>query len=225
MKCTSRTLRALATTAVLSLSASAMAVPIGGVEFPQGAVSFADSVVSYSPGLVGGNPSDPHRGAANALGVPNYTGTNSCASQAACTFVSLGDGGSIVLRFLDNVLTGSDSSALDLWIFEVGPDVEDTFVDISTDGTTWLSVGAVGGATAGIDIDAFGHGSGSSFAYVRLTDNGDLDGQTGATVGADIDAVGAITTRRVTLVPEPGALALLGAAIVGMTLVSRRRRA
>ena len=169
MKSTSHYLRVLAFGAMLSLSASAFAVPVEGVEFPQGAVSFADSVVSYTPGLVGGNPTDPHRGAANALGIPNYNGVNGCASQAACTFVSLGDGGNIVLRVVDNVLTGSDSSALDLWVFEVGPDVEDTLVDISTDGTTWISVGAVGGSTAGIDIDAFGFGSSSAFAYIRLT--------------------------------------------------------
>lgn len=213
--------RMLGALAAVMLSTPAHAVLIGGVEFPQGAVSFADAVVSYSPGVVGVNPTDPHRGAFNALGVPDYNGVNSCASQAACSFVSLGDGGSIVLRFDDNKLTGSDSNALDLWIFEVGPDVEDTFVDISADGITWHSVGAVGGSTSGIDIDAFGFGIGDLFGFVRLTDNTNEGGQDGATVGADIDAVGAISTVR-TPIPEPAGLALLGLGLAALGVARRR---
>lgn len=201
---------------------AAQATLIGGVEFPQGAVSFADQVASYNVGAVSPTqPSDPHRGAFNALGVPDYAGDNSCSSQADCTFVSLGDGGSLVVRFVDNKLTGSGSSALDLWIFEVGPDVEDTFVEISVDGTVWFSVGKVGGATAGVDIDAFGHGIGSSFGYVRLTDDPLLDGQSGATVGADIDAVGAISTIS-TPVPEPSALLLTATALLALRRLGRR---
>jgi hypothetical protein len=107
-------------------------------------------------------------------------------------------------------------------VFEVGPDIEDTFVEVSVDGSTWLSVGAVGGSTSGVDIDAFGYGSASAFGYVRLTDNGALDGQSGSTVGADIDAVGAISTQRRS-VPEPGVMGLLAAALGAAFLVSRRR--
>jgi hypothetical protein len=57
---------------------------------------------------------DPHLGSANARQLPNYAGVNACASQASCTFVSLGDGGSLTLRFIDNALAGSDCAALDL---------------------------------------------------------------------------------------------------------------
>jgi hypothetical protein len=129
--------------------------------------------------------------------------------------VSLGDGGQITLRFTNNSLTGSGSSALDLWIFEVGPDVEDTFVDISKDGANWFSVGKVAGATAGIDIDAYGFGTSDFFSYVRLTDDTDEGEQgNGQTVGADIDAVGAISSAPpVNQVPEPTTLALLGIAL------------
>jgi hypothetical protein len=130
-----------------------------------------------------------------------------------------------VARFLDNVLTGSDSPAADLWIFEIGPDVEDMFVDISTDGTNWISVGAVGGATSGVDLDYFGFGSSASFSYVRLTDDTAKGDQSGPTVGADIDAIGAISTRVTSGVPEPAtwALMLVGFGAVGASLRSRRR--
>jgi hypothetical protein len=207
---------ALATVAAVT---PAQAVLIGGVEFPQGMASFADSVVSYAPGPTA--PTTPHQGAFNALGAPNYNGVNSCGTQAACTFVSLGDGGSIVLSFDDNRLTGSGSSAADLWIFEIGPQVEDMFVDISMDSVIWHDVGMVGGSTAGVDIDAYGFGPLHRFAYVRLTDDPNADATTGTTVGADIDAVGAISS--VAVIPEPQTYALLLAGLGLLGFAARRR--
>jgi PEP-CTERM motif-containing protein len=192
----------------------------GGTDFPQGAISFADTLVGYAPGLVGGNPSEPHRGAFNALGLPNYAGVD-CLTQAGCTFVSLGDGGNIVLRFDDNKLTGSGGNSLDLWVFEVGPQIEDTFVEVSVDGLTWSPVGKVLGSTAGIDIDAFGFGPSNLFSFVRLTDDPNEGGQSGITVGADIDAVGAISTVS-TPVPEPGSFGLLAAGLLVLFLRIRQ---
>ena len=157
----------------LAITPSAHAVFVGntqgGTDFPQGAVSFADTLVAYTLG--GGGVTAAHQGAFNAIGLPNYAGTNSCPSQAGCTFVSLGDGGSVVLRFDDNKLTGSGDNALDLWVFEVGPDIEDTFVEISKNGLNWSPVGKVFGSTAGIDIDAFGFGPADLFGFIRLTDD------------------------------------------------------
>ena len=215
-----RLIPALSVVALLGIGVSpAGAVFIGnsqgGTDFPQGAVSFADEVVSYDP--LGG-PSAANQGASQSLGLPDYVSGGGCIDLAACTFVSLGDGGSITLRFTDNVLTGSDNADLDLWIFEVGPDVEDTFVELSADGTGWTAVGKVFGSTAGIDIDAFGFGTSSAFAFVRLTDDGGEGDQSGISVGADIDAVGAISTRPV---PEPGTFALLA---LGAAALSARRR-
>jgi hypothetical protein len=193
----------------------------GGADFPQGPVSFADAVGSYTPGLVGSNPTIPNRGADNALGVPDYAGSVYCATQSGCPYVSLGDGGNIVLRFVNNLLTGSNSSDLDLWVFEVGPDVEDTFVDISQDGVNWHPVGKVFGSTSGIDIDAFGFSVDDFFGFVRLTDDTNADDQNGASVGADIDAVGAIST---TVVPAPGALLLFATALAAVGSRVRRSR-
>jgi len=217
----------LASAAFCLTPGQANAVIIGGVDFPQGAISFADSVVSYLPGLEGASPTAPHQGAVNALDVPDYAGGNGCASIEACTFVSLGVGGQLVVRFDNNILTGSDSDAFDLWIFEIGPDVEDTTVELSNDGQSWVSAGFVTGNTRGVDIDFFGFGSNSAFSYVRLTDVAGEGDTSGVTVGADIDAVGAISTRAVVPpVPEPAtwAMMIIGIGGVGLSARARKRR-
>lgn len=161
----------------------AQATLYGGVDFPQGLISFADEVVNYSP-----TQTDvilpQYMIQDNALGAPNTAA------------VTLGSNGTIVLKFTDNFLTGSDDNTDDLWIFEVGPDVKSTFVWLSKDGTNWLSIGGIGGSTRGIDIDAFGYGTADQFAYVMLQDDPN-QGDTGPdSPGADIDAVGAISTVR-----------------------------
>lgn len=200
-------------------SATASATVFHGVDFPDGSVSFADSVVLYDPAFGGGaTPTATYRDTSQALGIPNYPeGTDP-------EYVSLGAGGRIVLRFTDNSLTGSGDAALDLWIFEVGPDVEDTFVDISKDGSVWFSVGKVFGATSGIDIDAYGFGTSDFFSFVRLTDDIKEGDTTGVTVGADIDAVGAISSAPPVNVPEPAVLGLLAVGFAGMVYQRQKRR-
>ncbi|MDH5274979.1 MAG: PEP-CTERM sorting domain-containing protein [Gammaproteobacteria bacterium] len=190
------------------------------VEFPAGAISFADELVDFSPGII----FDPARGldiplapyldGNNVLGPPDmdllqslncFDGTPTVED---CKFASLGSLGSLTVRFTDNLLTGDGSASPDLWIFEAGP-ADLTFVDISTDGIGWSGVGSIDGYT-GVDLDAFGFGPGSTFAYVRLRDA--PGGQpTGDTLGADIDAIGAITT-----VPLPTAGLLLLSALLGV---------
>jgi hypothetical protein len=215
----SRTLLGLAMLGVLHVSihpawAAFIGNIQGGADFPAGAVSFADAVADFSPVIKSNQPNPQYLEATKALGLPDYVGNDA----SAITYASLGDGGSITLRFIDNYLTGSNSPEPDLFIFEVGPDVEDTFVEISKNGLDFFPVGKVGGSFSTIDIDAFGYRTADEFAYVRLTDDPSLDDQTGVTVGADIDAVGAIST---VAVPEPATLAMLTMLI---PLVLRRRR-
>lgn len=202
--------------AIVLLATPCSADIYGGVEFPGGAASFADVVVSYDPVIKSGEPTPPYRDATQSLGIPDY-------GDPGITYVSLGSGGSITLRFTDNSLTGSDSPDKDLWIFEIGPDVEDTFVEISMDGVTWYDVGKVLGSTKGVDIDAYGFHSGQYFSFVRLTDDPNEGDKTGSTVGADIDAVGAISSAPpVPPTPEPATLVLLSCGLLAVGSRSRR---
>jgi hypothetical protein len=130
--------------------------------------------------------------------------------------VTLGHGGLLELLFTDNFLTNSGDGQNDLHIFEVGPDVEDTFVAVrptaateallgpafDADGDGFYEVGKVLGATSSIDIDAFfpGYGPGLLlFDAVQLIDDPCEGGAVGGTPGADIDAVGAIASEPVTI--------------------------
>lgn len=151
----------------------------GGVSFPAGAASFADRVIRYDPKYGGGPaPDETQQDARQILGVPGQGE------------MSLGRGGRLRVQFLDNSLSGSDDSQPDLYIFEVGGD-ETTHVDISKDGRRWFSVGMATGFAFGIDIDEYGFDSADRFSYVRITDDGDSNGDFYLTAGADLVAVGA----------------------------------
>ena len=163
----------------------------GGQVFDSGFLAFADNVVSYNP-IGGGVPPIP--GLDNpiqATGAPNYTGTGE--PQINQNVVSLGRGGELVLEFTNNFLTGSGNADPDLMIFEVG-DSEEVGVELSVDGVTYIDVGRASGASPTIDIDAFGFSTISRIPFVRLTDLANQGAQSGDSVGADIDAVGAISS-------------------------------
>lgn len=156
---------------------------ISDVEFPAGVVSFADKVVDYNPSFGGGPvPDITQQDSRQILGVPGQGE------------MSLGNGGQIVVKFLDNKLTGNGNSQPDLYVFEVGAP-ETTLVEIRKNTGPWYSVGTATGYASGIDIDAFGFGQGDRFTSVRLTDDGDSPGG-GLTPGADLVAVGAHSTIR-----------------------------
>ncbi len=180
-------LPSLWTAAIAGLvSAAATAQPVSyksrgkAITFPQGQVSFADEVGSFRPGKPAGPPRNSHP--SDALGPPDYTGKDE-------RYLTLGCGGALTLRFTDNALV--DVAGPDLFVFEIGPDVEPTRLEISADGRTWIEVGRISGGTAAVDIHARA-APGEVYHFVRLTDL--KSGCGSGYPGADIDAVGAIGT-------------------------------
>lgn len=154
----------------------------GKVYFPFGDLSFADEVVSFDEG----NPharEDRCRRAESILGPPDMT------LDPTELVLTLGAGGTVIVRFVDNALIDIDGP--DLFVFEIGGAVEPTSLAISQDGEEWIEIGEIAGARADVDIAEYVQ-PGEIFYYVRLTD---LRSHTGGdTPGADIDAIGAIGT-------------------------------
>ncbi len=165
-----------------------------GILFPSGVVSFADSVVDYDPTAGGIPPITIHQNPANALGVPDAPGIGPEPDDGTET-VSLGFGGTLTLQFVDNLLAGNGSPQPDLVVFESG-EIESVLVEISRDGTTFFDVGVVGGLSNTLDIDAYGFGVQDRFAFVRVTDLRQGDPNS-TSAGADIDAIGAISSASV----------------------------
>ena len=216
----------------IGLAIDVQAEIFGGIDFPQGASSFADDVIQYNSLFSEGpGPTNPdYINPSEALGIPNHSGGSFGTGN-----VSLGRGGLLELSFLDNLLTNSGDSNDDLHIFEIGPDVEDTFVairptsgtlsllnpDDDDNGDGFFEIGKVFGSTSSIDIDSFFPGflAGElKFDAVQLIDDPNEGNNSGPTVGADIDAVGAIfsTTTTTTTTNEPvSILSVLTLGILG----------
>ncbi len=148
-----------------------------------GEYSFATRVVEFTQGdpwTKRENEQDP----ASTLGAPD-------TGNEGKTELNLGKHGVLVLEFNVSIIDGDGD---DLYVFEVGGDVEATIVEVSNDLQTWYPVGTAEGKTAGVDI----HGKvpeGSRFRYIRLTDR---DGSYSSWPGADIDAVIALNSKNVT---------------------------
>ena len=165
-------------------------------------LSFADTVILYEPNCVVNGHTNPE----TALGVSDYLAV---PNQE---YVSLGNRGVLILGFVNNVVVNSGDSGPDVWIFEVGPTVEASSIELrprdlattnllisngvlDTDLDGYYNFGAVSGTTASIDIDAVIPGflfAELKFDAIKITDvNG---GCVGDTPGADIDAVCAISS-------------------------------
>ncbi|MFN8006902.1 MAG: OmpA family protein [Terriglobia bacterium] len=149
------------------------------IVLPLGGYSFADEVVAFE----NGNPSAPekHRQPQEALGPPNYN------KKSESNYVTLGCGGTLTLRFTDNALVDVDGP--DLYVFEIGPNIEPTELSLSADGNRWVRVGQISGGKAEVDIHDVVQPN-EVFHFVRLTDL--KSACSGRWPGADIDAVGAI---------------------------------
>jgi len=181
----------------------------GGVHFPDGAASFADAVLTVTPSAtcLPGSPNflDP----VEALGPPDYSG-----GQGGTGAVSLGEGGVLEVSFLDNRLTNSGDLLPDLHVFEVGPQVERTFVAIrpadaatlalvtgfvpDADGDGFFELGVLEGSTSSLDIDGLLPPAPAGllrFDAVQLRDDPNDSSPCGGATGADIDAVGALASE------------------------------
>ncbi len=227
----------LVTVAVLLLlvfAGRSRAVYVRGVDFAAGTRSFADAVIQYDP-LYSGGPGPTIASAQNpddALGPPDFRLGGVPGDPGS---VAIGHGGLLELLLTDVLLSNTGDSNFDLYIFEVGDDVEDTFVAVrptaptaallgppgpyDADGDGFYEVGKVFGSTSFVDIDAFfpGYPAGALvFDAVQLMDDVAEGNTSGATVGADIDAVGVV-------LPEPTMVALLGLGSL-VLLASRRGR-
>ncbi|MDQ6962631.1 MAG: OmpA family protein [Mariprofundaceae bacterium] len=139
--------------------------------------SFADEVISFHEGMPAARNKANDNAPALVLGAPYHSDPS----------LTLGCGGVLVVRFVDNALI--DVKGDDLYIFEIGPNIEATQVSISNNAKDWISIGQVAGSTAGLDIHDY-VSEGQSFRYVRLRDL--KQSCDSSTPGADIDAIGAI---------------------------------
>lgn len=181
----------------------------GGKSFPAGSASFADGVLSYQPAANGGpTPSVPFDNPGAASGVPDSQGV------VGPRTVSLGRGGALELAFLDNRLVNSGTASADLAVFLSGPQPEAVQLalrasnaatreslagaGLGIDPDGWISAGGLAGARDRLDLDALfpGYAAGTlRFDAVRLVDVGASGPQAGPSVGADVDAVGAIRSE------------------------------
>ncbi|MDA0811836.1 MAG: choice-of-anchor K domain-containing protein [Verrucomicrobia bacterium] len=154
------------------MGTSAAADDIDDVEFPAGAASFADRVVTVT---MEGNP-EPAPDGVEALGAPDEHA------------FGLGNGGRLVVEFVDNVLVPSGDENPDLGVISVAEPAAATTVSVSSDGILWETLGTVDAGRIGIDLDALGFDRDDRFRFVEMVD---IAGESGA---AEIDAVGAIST-------------------------------
>ncbi len=163
-------------------------------ELPPGVV-YATSVTTYEPGVPAplADASHPE----SALGPPDYA----VDAHAPPRAVSLGNGGTLVLRFEGAGL--GDGPGPDLFVFEIGAP-EGVELAVSDDGRGWQPVGMANGGAAAIDIGPFVH-EGEAFHFVRLRDVAGQGAESAGFPGADIDAV-AVRAGSVARVSIPSAV-------------------
>jgi OmpA-OmpF porin, OOP family len=158
----------------------------GKITLPLGDISFADKIVNYKKGNPA--PINENANANDALGKPDFN------EKMVSGFVSLGTGGELILAFTDNALVNIDGP--DLYVFEVGRYVEETYLYVSKNGKNWINVGKISGGNALIEIGDSTK-PGDIFTYVKLVDAASATSKGDRMwPGADIDAVAAIGSAK-----------------------------
>lgn len=147
--------------------------------------AWATRVVSFDPGSPWTSVKD-NMDPEIILGAPDMVELGNNYTTGVLT---LGGGGVLVLEFSVDICDGDGD---DIYIFEVGPAVEATRVEVSSDLVTWYDVGVASGSTAGVDLKGKVP-EGSRFRYVRLTDQ--KESLSGRWPGADIDAVAGLNVK------------------------------
>ena len=158
---------------------------------PMGEIAFADSVLAYDPGALGENtgdePAEPFNNPSNVLGVPD-------TDTSSVRHLSLGNGGTVILLFRDNILYDGPGADLCFWMPDPSP--EEAVVFISRDNQTFKRAGTISSANPLLDIKGAAD-PGLFYPIIKIRDNafqGELDTPD---LGADIDAVCAINTCKI----------------------------
>ncbi len=151
------------------------------------AILFADSVILYDPGAMGegtgGEPDSAFRFPERATGLPDFS------EKGDSSYVSLGIGGTIVLKFVDNVLI--DGPGPDIKIFSPTKEESSALVWISEDCNFFIPIGKV--SSSNNEIDIAGHADqGRVYHYIKLRDDSEGSEKDEKGLGYDIDAVSAI---------------------------------
>lgn len=159
-------------------------------------LSFADEVLDYFNNCSNNANTD----SSNAIGMPDGPS------------VSLGNGGYVTLLFTNNTLTNSGNEDPDLFVFEVGPLVEASTIELrpqdeatetiliaagieDQDGDGFYEFGGISGSTASVDIDAFFDDIAAGSVFFDAIKVIDVpDNCSTSSPGADIDAVCALSS-------------------------------
>lgn len=189
----------------LAIPVTAFAETYRDIEFPHGEKSFAESVVSFElhDDDVGEEYADPEQ----TLGPPDHGD-----QEDPKPYIALGnaededDAGELIIAFDSNRLI--DVEGDDLYIFEIGPQVEATDVAISIDNEEWYELGRIEGSTRGVDLADYPEvPERRGFRYVRLRDHPDGNTSDSPYAGPDIDAIGAIGSVDAEEITEDGRFA------------------
>ena len=146
--------------------------------------AFATRVVSSDPGEKW-TIYEAYKNTDNILGAPYDEKGRSKTSYC------LGNYGWIILEFSVDIV---DNEGIDIYVFEVGNEVEPTKVEVSVDGREWLYVGDADGALSGVDL-AGKVPEGARYHYVRITDLGTDANREWP--GADINAVAGLNVKNI----------------------------